>query len=187
MTLLDLALIRLIIFGDFGVLTNTPWKDGGPLAMLPGRCEHLAALKARHPHLKYAVFGNKGGVAFGIQTEDQAREELRWTAEQIGAEAFAVSFAHPTPKPGFEQYANPELLALRKPAPGMILQLKEQFGLPANQILVVGDTEDRRAALAAGCAWQWHKEFFAPARPDVPVDLLVEDFDPFLDAEEAGE
>lgn len=186
MTLLDLALIRLIIFGDFGVLTNTPWKDRQPLAMLPGRCEHLAALKRQYP-LEYAVFGNKGGVPFGLQSEDEAREELRWTAEQIGAKAFAVSFAHPTPKSGFERYASPELLALRKPAPGMILQLKEQLGLPANQILVVGDTEDRRAALAAGCAWQWHKEFFAPARPDVPVDLLVEDFDPFLDAEEAGE
>lgn len=187
--------VELVIFGDFGVLTNTPFRDGGPLAMLPGRVERLTQLREERareggPDLRYGVMGNKGGVAFGIQTEEEAIEEVRWTAEQIGAAAYAVCFAHQSPAAGFGRYAAPELLAYRKPQPGMIEQIRIQLDIAKEHVLVVGNyADDCRAAKAAGVAWQLANVFFATAGADARASgapkqetpAPLDDFDPFLD------
>src|SRR4051812_27169503 len=104
----------LIIFGDYGVLTNTPFKDNAPLAMLPGRAGYLAWVQEDRrqrelPALHYAVVGNKGGAAWGKHTEDEGEEELRWTAEQIGSTQHSVCFGCPTCAPGFEKYTTSEM------------------------------------------------------------------------------
>jgi histidinol phosphatase-like enzyme len=157
---------QLIIFGDFSVLTNVPFRDGLPLHMLAGRLEFLANLRqARRecggPDLQFAVAANKGGVPFGLQTETEATEEVRWTSEQIGASAFAVCFAHPSPKPGYEQYALPELLKRRKPQPDMFEEIIAQLGVPRTCVLIVGNfSDDCRAAKLAGLAWQTTGLFF---------------------------
>lgn len=165
----DLSTVDLIIFGDFGVLTGAPFIDGKPLHMLPGRVEYLAHLREERarrglPELKYAVMGNKGGVAYAIQSEEEAAAEVEWTAQQIGAVAWRVCFAHPTPKPGLERYAEPALLADRKPQPGMIYELLRKLNVPKERVLVVGSyADDCRAAKAAGMAYEVTGIFFARA------------------------
>src|SRR5437879_12886888 len=86
---INLDTISLIIFGDYSVLTNTPFRDHQPLHMLPGHAEYCAWLRNdRYERgmspLQFAVAGNKGGRAWNKHTEDEGREALRWTAEQIG-------------------------------------------------------------------------------------------------------
>jgi len=180
----DLDTIDLIIFGDFGVLSNTPFRDGQPLSMLPGRIEYLAHLREERRRaggapLFYAVTGNKGGVAFGLQSEEQAEAEVRWTAEQIGTTVYRVCFAHPTPAAGFEHYAEPDALKRRKPAPGMLEEIIAQAAIPRERVLVVGTyADDCRAAQAAALAWMPTRSFFAK------TTNAGEDFDPFLGPEE---
>jgi histidinol phosphatase-like enzyme len=185
----------LIIFGDFGILTNTPFRDHQPLSMLPGRVGFLAKLRQERvrrglPELKYAVAGNKGGRAFGKQTEQEAEAEVRWTAEQISAATYRVCFAHPTPAPGYEAYADPEELKRRKPETGMLEEIIAQLGTPRERVLVVGNfADDCRAAKAAGLAWEVTNVFFAGALAKsvaTPHEELepLDDFDPFLDSEE---
>lgn len=203
MNTVNLDDVELLIFGDYNILTNAPFRDHAPLALLPGRKEYLAYLREDRrlrgmAELQYAVTGNKGGVALGLQSEEEAEAEVRWTAEQIGANGFAVCFAFPDPYPGLERYKAPELLALRKPAPGMIEQLIRELGVPKERVLVVGTySDDCRAAKSAGVAWQVHGEFFREAErfaskaprvdqeeSDLPADDEGDPFLPDLEVEE---
>lgn len=191
----DIENVDLIIFGDFGVLTNTPFRDHAPLHMLPGRIEYLAQLREERRRaggapLLYAVTGNKGGVAFGIQGEEKAEKEVKWTAEQIGAATYRVCFAHPEPAPGYERYADPEQLKRRKPEPVMFEEIIAQLGVPRSRVLVVGNfADDCKAAKKANLAWEVTNVFFAsaPATPAKKVTLPheelepLDDFDPFLE------
>ena len=185
----------LVVFGDFGVLTNTPFRDKAPLSMLPGRAEYLAWLNEDRaqrggPELQYAVMCNKGGVAFGLSSEAEAKAEAKWTAEQIGAKIYKVCFAHPNPTEGYEQYADADMLKGRKPEPGMLLEILKQLGVSKEKALVVGNyADDCKAAMAAGVAYEVASKFFrdaeqyvktAPLDPSVPP---VDDFDPWLDVE----
>lgn len=184
----DLDKFDLIIFGDFGVLTNTPFRDRQPLAMLPGRVELLKELRQDRVRrsgtaVRYAVTGNKGGVAFGLQSEEQAEAEVRWTAEQIGATCYRVCFAHPTPAAGFEHYADPDELKRRKPAPLMLEEIIAEVSIPRERVLVVGTyADDCRAAQAGGLAWMPTGSFFEQSM--TAEARAKEDFDPFLDADE---
>jgi histidinol phosphatase-like enzyme len=167
----ELDSTRLIIFGDFGVLTNTPFQDGQPLHMLPGRVKYLAYLQQDRAErgiepLQYAVTGNKGGVAFGIQTQDEARQEVAWTAEQIGTGLFRVCFAHPKPAAGYERYRDPVELRRRKPEPGMLEEIIEEAAVAKDKesVLVVGTyADDCTAGIALGVRWNVTGKFFAPA------------------------
>jgi histidinol phosphatase-like enzyme len=50
----------------------------------------------------------------------------------------------------------------RKPGKGMLKFLMNHFGVEANETLCIGDRdEDQAAALAAGCAFIWAKDYFA--------------------------
>lgn len=52
----------------------------------------------------------------------------------------------------------------RKPAPGMLTEAMASVGCTPDETLMVGDSdEDRLAAEAAGCAFQWADEFFGRA------------------------
>jgi hypothetical protein len=166
----ELDHIKLIIFGDFGVLSSTPFKDGQPLHLLPGRQKYLAWLQQDRAErgieepLLYAVRGNRGGVAFGIQTQDEAHQEVAWTAEQIGSGLFRVCYAHPTPAVGYAQYADPAELYRRKPKPGMLEELLAETGVSKEQALVVGVyADDCVAAQALGVRWCVTGTFFAPS------------------------
>lgn len=159
----------LIIFGDYNVTTNAPFKDNQPLHMLPGRAEYCAWLQEDRRQrvgtpLYFAVAGNKGGRAWNKHTEDEGREELRWTAEQLGSTYYAVCFGCPTCAPGNEHYTTPEMLARRKPAPAMFRELAEGLEVPFARVLIVDHFADGyRAAKELGATWQAPATFFATA------------------------
>lgn len=192
----------LIVFGDYGVTTNTPFKDHKPLHVLPGRAEYLAWVQEDRrqrglPTLHYAVCGNKGGVAWGKHTEAQGEEELRWTAEQIGSEHYAVCFGCPTSAPGFEKYTTLAALARRKPAPAMFRELAEKVGVPFERMLIVDHYADAaKAARELGATLQAPGVFFKDAEhyittatsplpgEDLAADLDLFDIDTYLAGEE---
>lgn len=191
----------LIIFGDFGVLTNTPFKDHQPLHMLPGRAEYLAFLQEERRQRDlaprhYPVVGNKGGVAWGSQTEEEATEEVRWTAEQIGSKIYRVCFAYPRTKEGLEKYATPDMLKRRKPRPAMFQEVIEELRVPYNRVLIVDHYADSfTAARKLGTLWEAPGTFFAEAerykkapagQVDTPLDLDLFDIDACLAKQEEG-
>ncbi len=54
----------------------------------------------------------------------------------------------------------------RKPAPGMLWQAMRDTGYTPAETLFIGDRpEDRDAALNAGCAFQWARDFFERSYP----------------------
>lgn len=173
----------LIIFDMNGTLTNTPFIDKQPLHLLPGRKEHLAALREAYkrdgygnPAPSYAIASNQGGVAFGFISEQEARDEVGEIAHWIGTSIYEVSFGHPKPKAGYEKYATEAMLARRKPAPGMLNMIMARLQIQPENTLMVGDMmEDKQAAQAAGIDFQWAREFF----PEMPAKKQ-ESGDPFL-------
>lgn len=183
----------MIILGDFGVLTPAPFRNNGKLEMLPGGVEYLNELveqrkQANGPSLRYAIMGNKGGVAYGLQTEDQAKEELRWAAKQIQAVAWVACFAHPTPAKGLERYADPKELLNRKPEPAMIEYLIQHLGVERTKVLIVGNYGgDGKAAIAANLPWRATSAFFKEAeRKALAMSTFGDDPDLFLDPEMEG-
>ena len=151
---------KLYIFDMNGTLSSTPFVDKKPLSVLPGRKEKIAELFA--DGAKVAIATNQGGVAFGFSTEKAATAEVEQIAAELGISHWRVSFGHPSPKFGYEQYGTPAMLAMRKPAPGMNLDImKELEWLPEDTICVGDRDEDQAAALAAGCQFVWAKDFFA--------------------------
>jgi hypothetical protein len=187
MPMINVDHFALIIFGDYGVLTNTPFKDNAPLAMLPGRVEYLAWVQEDRrqrcgSELHYAVAGNKGGAAWNKHTEEEGAEELRWTAEQIGSTHYAVCFGCPTCAPGFERYTTPEMLARRKPEPAMFRELAEQIGVPFERVLVVDHYTDAfRATKALGMTWQAPAAFFRDAESYITTATAAPEPDPMAD------
>lgn len=188
----------LIIFGDFGVLTNTPFKDHQPLHTLPGRAEYLAFLQEDRRQrdlapLHYAVTGNKGGVAWESQTEEEATEEVRWTAEQIGSKLYRVCFALPHPQVGFEKYAAPDMLKRRKPRPAMFQEVIEELGVEPGRVLIVDHYADSfTGSRKLGTLWEAPGTFFAEAerykapagQVGAPLDLDLFDIDACLLAQQ---
>lgn len=178
----------LFVFTDYECLTNTPFRDHQPLAMRPGRVEMLSALRRERRGVNplYGIAANKGGVAFGLETEESARNEVEWIARQIAA-IWEACFGHSSPKAGYEQYASSAYLAFRKPAPGMLLRLMERAGVDRKRTLMIGSRiEDRLAARNARCNFMWERRFFAEAERYIVQTApaaTVDDFNPF-DAEE---
>lgn len=151
----------LYIFDLDGTLTNTPFIDKMPRALLPGRKEKIAALQAAG-HV-CAIATNQGGVAFGFTTEEAATEEVAAIARELNIELFEVAFGHPKPKWGYEQYGTPEHLARRKPEPGMFHALIERAaGAATDGIHAIGDRDEdqQAAAKVEKCLFHWAADFF---------------------------
>lgn len=186
--------IQLVIFDLDGTLCAFPGDD-----ILPHVQTTLDALKVSHPHLKYGVASNQGGVGlrawmkadgFGqperYPTEQAARERVERVLAQLGLEAaVAMSFAYcsqkgkwaPTPlsERGKQEWSK----EWRKPAPGMLTWLMELYEIDDPQtVLMVGDwNEDSTAAVNAGCQFIWANEFFTSSRTDEEVLKDLRDFD----------
>jgi D-glycero-D-manno-heptose 1,7-bisphosphate phosphatase len=150
---------ELIIFDMNGTLTNTPFIDKQPLAILPDRKEILASFLEEG--IKLALVTNQGGVAFGFTTEEEATQEVREIAQELGIEFFSVCFAHPKPKAGYERYGSPEMLSRRKPEAGMLLEAMQYYGVSPEKTFMIGDMEDdKQAAKAANVRFFWADDFF---------------------------
>lgn len=152
----------LVIFDVDGTLVRT--KSGGEFRKtaddwepIEGRAETLAQLKIAHK--KIALATNQGGVAMGYFPAGDMVTELARTAEAVGADRLRYSFYLADAL--LEIYASPPLAFYRKPAPGMLMSLMLELGVPAPRTLMVGDREeDKKAARNAGVAFCWADLFF---------------------------
>lgn len=164
---------KLIIFDLDGTLAE---RQGD---ILPGVREWFANHKELH---NFAIATNQGGVGlrywmekdgFGdpskYPTEDEVWAHLARVCGQLDDQMRCfVSFAYqaksgnwsPVPDRGIdpEQWKRDS----RKPAPGMLLDAMRSYDATVSKTLMVGDSEeDQQAAQAAGCAFQWAKDFFS--------------------------
>lgn len=157
---------RLIIFDTDSTLVTT--KSGATFRKaaddwqwLPGRIEKLRELKAQGVRL--AVATNQGGVAFGYLKQEDILQALMEMTEEGGIPYAGLYVCYNMPNAKLEQYRYED--DRRKPGPGMLLEAMQDFEATAEQTLMVGDRdEDRDAAQAAGCSFQWSHEFFGDGR-----------------------
>jgi HAD superfamily hydrolase (TIGR01662 family) len=163
---------KLIIFDVDGTLA-----DRETSAVLPGVSQWFK----QNPQQIVALATNQGGVGlrywmerdgFGepeaYPTEEAVTDHLNRVKQALGIDAPTyVCYAYqaksglwaPTPT-GME--TDPRWRQdWRKPAPGMLLAAIEAVGCTASEALMVGDSEeDKLAAEAAGCAFEWSHVFF---------------------------
>lgn len=124
---------------------------------VPLRCAELVA----QGHC-LAVASNQGGVAFGIFPAEEAELLVSAAAVYIGAAGYRVCFHHPNGKVAPYNTEHPN----RKPQPGMLNELMDEFGFSPQDTIMVGDWEtDKKAAEAAGCEFIWAHEFFGRVDP----------------------
>lgn len=173
--------MRLIIFDVDGTLAEQFSLD-----LLPGVKQFFDLLfMGDCPTApKAAIATNQGGVGmrywmekggFGkpekYPTTEEIDERMQALVKMLGGDSnlpVYVSFRYVTkqgkwaPIPA-EERDNPRWeQEWRKPLPGMLLQAMEEAGKGPGETLFVGDREeDQAAAEAAGCAFQWGKDFFA--------------------------
>jgi histidinol-phosphate phosphatase family protein len=154
-----------VLFVDRDGTLNRSMGDRPPNR--PGEVELLesVALKLHH----YAALGwrivivtNQGGVAFGYQTESQARATHQAVLDALPVEVDASYLCPHHPEGTIPRYAI--ACPNRKPAPGAILDALARFRARPQDCLFVGDREsDRQAAEAAAVPFAWARDFFGRA------------------------
>lgn len=173
-------MVSLVIFDLDGTLVESYTTNLLPgvkdffRLVLQGRCPQPPSL---------AIATNQGGVGmrrwmekagFGepeeYPTQAEVEQRLKSVVASLGDDQplpFYVSYRYQTrqgrwsPLPE-ESRDDPRWQAdWRKPQPGMLLQAMQDAGVIPQQTLYVGDSAaDMQAAQAAGCAFQWAKDFF---------------------------
>lgn len=175
---------KLLIFDIDGTLQEK-WGT----ALMPGVAEWFAGYRAATPgddlyHCKLAFATNQGGVGLRMILERQGKEagkyptrdgviermhELSRTlmGDPHGIMAVAAlnyqdrdtgEWAIDYQAGEYYEWWDP---AFRKPGGAMLKFIMEVQGVGPEQTTMIGDSEDDRlAAVAAGCAFVWAKEFF---------------------------
>jgi histidinol-phosphate phosphatase family protein len=136
----------------------------------PHRPGEVELLEGVAPKLhRYAAMGwcivivtNQGGVAFGYQTESQARAIHQAVLDALPVEVDASYLCPHHPDGTIPRYAI--ACPNRKPAPGAILDALTRFQARPQDSLFVGDQEsDQQAAQAAAVPFVWARDFFGRA------------------------
>lgn len=128
---------------------------------LPGVVEKLAELR-RQGHT-IAAATQKGGVAWGIMSIAEADA---FTVDAIakvgGVDAWRTCYNDPG---AVRRYPDSPLSTdhpWRKPNPGMLISLMNEWSFSPDQTIFVGDMEtDKQAAEAAGVTFIWAADFFS--------------------------
>jgi len=154
---------KLLLFDVDGTLGKP--KSGGDFRetaddweFFPGPVE--ACLKLVSEGVRIITVSNQGGVCFPWSrfSEEEIAAVLAETAKSIGAMASLVACSSTNPK-AMDKYRFDD--PRRKPNPGMLLEAMQLADVSAEETLMIGDRpEDEAAALAAGVAFQWAKDFF---------------------------
>lgn len=165
---------NLIIFDKDGTLikplSEGPWVDHPEdQTLIEGVKERLEEL--RDAGWAMAIASNQGGVAAGRKSLDAAADEMTYamrllgipwgmmapTYEEIEGEAL---FLAATVSSDWREALASDSFRFRKPAPGMLLYLRDQLLMPSHgewdRLVFVGDRpEDHDAAEAAGFEFCW--------------------------------
>lgn len=170
---IELEGIKLIIFDIDGTLTEikpeilarkprmvSPNKFGEQQPK-PGVVEKLAALQ--NEGIDIALATNRGGVAWGFNTLEEAEALAREAAELCGVPKARVYVC-----PYHAKARGPKVVwkyakdhDCRKPNPGMLLEAMKDAGALPDETVFVGDFEtDQQAAENAGVRFYWAEEFF---------------------------
>lgn len=165
--------LKLIISDADGTIID---RDSG--RWLPGVEGFLSLLRRARNRPALAIATNQGGVGcrvafdgFGqperYPTEAEALARYEALARQAGARLY-LCFAYQaksgawSPAPDGTRHPDYWRRDWRKPAPGMLLRAMRDAGVAPADTLMIGDRpEDREAAEAAGCYFQWAQKFFA--------------------------
>jgi D-glycero-D-manno-heptose 1,7-bisphosphate phosphatase len=139
--------MKLVILDRDGVINEdsddfiksvSEWKP------IPGSLEAIARLC--HAGYRVCVASNQSGIGRGLFDYDalfSIHDKLQRGLADLGGRVEAIAYA-----PEHPDHAT----AMRKPRPGMLLDLGRRLGVPLNRVHAVGDsTRDIDAALEAGC------------------------------------
>lgn len=98
------------------------------------------------------VVTNQAGIARGLYSEDAFREYTHWVHAQFEREGAPLLGTYHCPHhPSAGQGAYGIACACRKPAPGMLLQARDDWDIDMRASMLVGDAiTDLEAAKAAG-------------------------------------
>jgi D-glycero-D-manno-heptose 1,7-bisphosphate phosphatase len=128
---------------------------------IPGVVEGLTRL--RETGVQVALATNRGGVAFGYTSYEEAEALAQEAADLCGipeAKIYVCPYHAKARGPRANlQFARED--DCRKPNPGMLNQALTDFGVSPEYAFFVGDKDtDRQAAESAGIKFFWADEFF---------------------------
>ncbi len=113
--------------------------------ILPGAIEAIAAL-SKDGHRVF-VITNQSAIGRGLTSRaevDRMHEKLAGEVKRLGGRIDAFLVCPHTPDDGCD---------CRKPAPGLLYQARDGYGVDLESAVVIGDARsDVEAARAAGCA-----------------------------------
>jgi D-glycero-D-manno-heptose 1,7-bisphosphate phosphatase len=134
---------------------------------IEGRWEKLLDLNKAGK--KTAIITNQGGAAWGIfKIEDMENLLIKFCRSAL-IDAYFVCYRDTSDKAKnsdrtIKELTEPEFYKdwnRRKPAPGMLIEALDHFGIDRLDALYVGDRqEDKGAAENAGIDFQWAWDFF---------------------------
>ena len=133
--------VRAVLFDRDGTLIQDVPYNTDPARVIPTTGAPQAVGRLRDAGISLGVVTNQSGVGRGLISPDQLAAVNGRVDELLGPFQTWQICPH-TPDDG---------CACRKPAPGMILAAAEALGVPAHQVVVIGDIgADVLAAEAAG-------------------------------------
>jgi D-glycero-D-manno-heptose 1,7-bisphosphate phosphatase len=121
----------------------------GDVTLLAGVKETLMGLRGK----RIFVITNQAGVALGQLSEEKARGFIEQVDKQVGQTItdYSICMHHPAAE-----------CACRKPQPGMVLDLAQEYAVDLSQAVLIGDaTTDEQCAHRAGIGtFLWADTFF---------------------------
>lgn len=178
---------RAVFLDRDGVLNHAVVRDGRPyppaslaeLEIVAGAADGLERLK----NLKFLllVVTNQPDVARGTQTLEAIHTIHKTIRQILPIDEFLIC-------PHDDRDACP----CRKPAPGLMLEARERFGIDLARSFLVGDRwRDIDAGRAAGCRTVWidrhYRERGPTAAPDARVGSFPEAVDWIVQNSERGD
>lgn len=145
--------------------TPTDDYDYNRVEVMPNRIAQIKLLAMKDAHACFALATNQGGVAFGFVTVASVEDKLARVVNALDffyGCAFSVHVCYNHPDATVEQYRYND--PRRKPGPGMLDEAMQAHRiLNRHGAVYVGDLDtDKQAAMAAGIAYMYAEDFFAP-------------------------
>jgi D-glycero-D-manno-heptose 1,7-bisphosphate phosphatase len=163
------AAARAVFLDRDGVLNRAVVRDGKPyppaslaeLEIVEGAAGSLARLKALGFLL--LVVTNQPDVARGTQTLDAIQSMHAVMRRTLPLDDFLIC-----------PHDDHDACQCRKPAPGLMLQAQERYGIDLSRSFMVGDRwRDIDAGQAAGCRTVFLDMNYRERGPSVPPDARV--------------